>query len=81
MTWIIGIARWIAGTRAGQIVGAVVAALMGAMLLRAKWRGDGARDQQAKQAADAVKVGEKVNEAGAAFRADGAADRLRDGRF
>lgn len=80
-TAILSAGQWIVGSKAGRIVGAIAGALMSVILLRAKWRGDGARDEQAKQAVEAVETLERVNDAGASFRADGAADRLRTGRF
>ncbi len=73
--------QWMAGSKAGRIAAAVAGALMGALLLRAKWRGDGAREEQAKRAVATVETLERVNDAGASFRADGAAGRLRDGTF
>jgi L-lactate permease len=72
---------WLAGTRAGQIAAALVAGFVAVIVLRAKWRSDGAAAEQAKQAAEAVQTLERVNEASAAFRADGAAARLRNRAF
>lgn len=80
-TWIISAVEWMAGTKVGRTCAAIVAAIAGVLFLRAKWRGEGAAEQRAEQARETIETQERINEAGANYRADGAAGRLRDGSF
>lgn len=77
--------EWIASSKVGQVVAAVAAAIVGVVVMRAKWRADGAREQrteqQLQQAVETVQVMEKQNEAAAEYRADGPVERMRSGDF
>jgi hypothetical protein len=64
--------------RAGAALLAVGGAILGALALG---RGQGRRAARAEQAEAAVATMEKINEASAGYRADGAAQRMRDGTF
>lgn len=72
---------WLAGTRAGQIVAALVTGFVTVIVLRAKWRADGAAANEAKHAVEAARTMERVDEAAARYRASGAADSMRNGTF
>lgn len=80
-TAIAGAVEWVAGSKAGRIIGAILGAAMGLILLRSKWRSDGAAEQRSEQAAETIKVQERINEAAASYRGDGARKRLRDHSF